>query len=150
MNVLLALSLLVGQVDTAKSEKEWLVSRLMVDLNFDTHKIAEVEEKLNNLSPSQVRVLVEVYKLQKEKAELYRQQMDYNANVLAQQRLQSYKQKLVRETQYEDLVRRQQLELLKNAAKMQNYMMHNYWPNVPVYNRPYHSHSHSRIYKRHR
>jgi hypothetical protein len=73
--------------------------------------------------------------------------MDYNANVLAQQRLQSYKQKLARETQYEDLVRRQQLELLKNAAKMQNYMMYNYWPSMPIYNRP---HPYIHYYKRYR
>lgn len=129
---------LLGQVDTAQSEREWLVAHLTVDLNFDEARIRDAEQKINRLSPTQVRVLVEFYKTKKQEAKALEyakvRQME-DQKFLEQQRLSAYRQHLSREAQYQNIVRQQELELLRRANVYQNYMMYHYWPRP--YTTPY-------------
>lgn len=54
-----------------------MLASLIIELNFDESKIAEVEQRLNNCTDMQVRVLVQLYKdriAKRDQAEAVRQQ----------------------------------------------------------------------------
>lgn len=121
---------LISQVD-AQREKEWLIARLSVDLNFDESAISEVKKKLKNLSPTQVRVLVQVYKELKQREANEEANLEYSrqqAQNLQNSRIQAYRRHLNREFQYEKIVAEQEFELLRRANVYQRYMMQNFWP----------------------
>lgn len=75
MNTLVLMVAIVAQtpyainVDamTTDQQKEWLLAHLTVDLRFDEDKIAVWEEKLDNMTPTHVAVVVKAYMLSQEK-----------------------------------------------------------------------------------
>lgn len=48
--------------DPAEELRVWLLTRIIVDSEFDTERIAEVEQMLDNMDERRLRVLVDVYK----------------------------------------------------------------------------------------
>lgn len=75
MNTLILVMVMMAQTPyttnidamTTEQQKEWLLAYLTVDLRFDEDKIAVWEEKLNNMTPTRVAVVVKAYMLSQEK-----------------------------------------------------------------------------------
>lgn len=86
--------------------KSWLLASLIIELNFDESKIAEVEQRLNNCTDMQIRVLVQLYKdriAKRDQAEAVRKQY-FEQSILNQAKLdlqqaQAYRNHLGRELQ---------------------------------------------------
>lgn len=95
-----------GATATTEELKVWLLSRLIVELNFDETKLADTEKRLDKMTDRQLRVLIEVYKdrvAKREAAEVakrkYMEQMALNQATLNLQKAQAYKEYLQREYQ---------------------------------------------------
>lgn len=128
---------------TASSEelKAWLLSRLIIELNFDEPKLAQVEKRLDNMSERQLRVLIELYKdrvAKRDQAEAarreYMQQMVLNQAKLDLQRAQGYKEFLQREYQRKILQGEMETNLVRQNIQNNNRAMYGgfgggYYPN---------------------
>lgn len=97
----------VAPVETFEDLKTWLLTRLIVDLNFDAQKSAEVERLINTLSEQQLRVLIGVYKertAQRDQASKSQreanQQMTLDQARLNLQQAEAYRDHLKREYDY--------------------------------------------------
>jgi len=129
--------------EDTQRQKEWLLANLITSLNFDTAKMEEVQRRLDRMSPSQIRILVQVYqtKLEERNQMLAVQRKAYEDSVMAQaqlnlQRAQAYRDHLKREYDYTITVKQQEIELMRRATEYQNWMLQNSWNNWG-WNRPY-------------
>src|SRR5262249_32113186 len=86
--------------ETVEDLRTWLLTRLIVDMNFDAQKSTEVERMINNMNERQLRVLIGVYKervaankVQQETS----QQLAVEQGKLNLQKAESYRDYLKRE-----------------------------------------------------
>jgi hypothetical protein len=141
MSIVLMLSLLSqspGELDS-QQQKEWLLANLITSLGFDAEKIGEVQKKLDQMSPSQIRILVQVYKtkLEERNQMLAAQRYYYEQSILAQAQLnldrsRAYRDHLKREYDYSVVVKKQEIELMRRATVYQNQIQN--------WNRPHYYH----------
>lgn len=127
MNVIVvACALMIGaeQVDEVQQKREWLFAHL-VNVNFDSKQIKKLQAKLSRMTPSQINVLVEVYKMrwaQREKAlqeqRRYREQMLLAQAQLNLNKVRAYRDHLAREYQYKILTENWLLEFMKQSRHM--------------------------------
>lgn len=110
--------------------KTWLLSSLIIELNFDEAKIAEVEQRLDKCSDRQIRILVNLYKdrlAKRDQAEAARQQyMQQSILNQAQLDLQSataYRNFLDREHKETALQRERETNLVRQNIQNQNRFM---------------------------
>lgn len=81
-----------------------LITKYMVDVNFDEKKIKEFEKRLDSMSERQLRVLAEYYneqlakreQIQKAKINFYQQEL-LNQAILNKQQAEAYRDHLKRE-----------------------------------------------------
>ena len=127
MNALILVCALVGAepVDETQQKREWLSAHLIVNANFDADQIKDLQRKLDRMTPSQVNVLVEVYKMrwaQKQQAiqeqREYREQMLLGQAKLNLERAKAYRNHLAREYQYKILTENRLLEFMKQSRYM--------------------------------
>jgi hypothetical protein len=108
---------------------------------FDAKKIDETQKKLDKMSPSQIGILVQVYKEKLEERKqineaqreerkqmmpLYEQAVQ-NEEKLNLERAKAYRNHLQREYQYSITVKQQEIELMRRATEYQNWMLQNNW-----------------------
>ena len=135
MFALIVSTVLLGQsiLDSeTQQQKEWLLANLITSLGFDTNKMMEVERHLDGLSPSQIRILVQIYKtkLEERNKMLAQQQAYYEQSLLNQSKLnlekvRAYRDHLSREYQYSITVKQQEIELMRRATYYQNWALQN-------------------------
>ncbi len=84
--------------------KVWLLTKLIVEVNFDEKKIEQIETRLDKMSERQLRILIETYKERVEKRDKaeaarqsYMQQQILNQAKLDLMQSQIYKDHLARE-----------------------------------------------------
>lgn len=84
--------------------KVWLLTKLIVEVNFDEKKIEQIEARLDKMSDRQLRILIETYKERVEKRDQaeaarqnYMQQQISNQAKLDLMQAQSYRDHLARE-----------------------------------------------------
>jgi hypothetical protein len=120
---------LAMQVESETEDlKVWLLTRLIVEVNFDENKIAEIEKRLDKMSDRQVRILVEYYKEQvakRDQAEAarqkYMQQNLLNQAQLDLQQAQAYRDHLKREHQQRVLQGERETNLVRQNILNQMY-----------------------------
>ena len=123
------------------TQKEWLLANLIVGAGFDAQKIDDIQKKLDKMSPSQIGILVQVYKEKLEERKqineaqreerkqmmpLYEQAVQ-NEEKLNLERAKAYRNHLQREYQYSITVKQQEIELMRRATEYQNWMLQNNW-----------------------
>ena len=135
MFALIISTVLLGQSvldpDT-QQQKEWLLANLITSLGFDTNRMMEVERHLDGLSPSQIRILVQIYKTKLEERnkmlaqqQAYYEQSSLNQAQLNLERAKAYRDQLGREYQYSITVKQQEMELMRRATYYQNWALQN-------------------------
>lgn len=138
MNVIIVVcAVMMGSTaNEAQEKREWLFAHLIVNANFNSQQMTELQGKLSSMTPSQVNVLVEVYKMrwaQKQKAEqeqrAYRERMLFAQAQLNLDRVRAYRDHLSREYQFKILTENRLLEFMKQSRQQQMW-------NRPYY-RPY-------------
>jgi hypothetical protein len=138
----------------SQANREWLLAHLIVDMQaqgkFDAQKYHDMEALLNNMSASQLGVLVEYYQQRKAQVEAL-QQAQAEANL---RRLEAYRDCLERELQWKIASREQARGMMDSmlAAQQPPWAMPNFyavqaWPYYvpgPYYYAPraYHRHYH--------
>jgi len=124
MNIALFCLLALSQVSSepvitppspSEEMKVWLITKFMVDVNFNEEKIKDFEKRLDSMSERHLRVLVEYYKEQIAKREQLRQsQINFhqqellNQVILNKQQSQAYRDHLKRE--YDQKILQGQME----------------------------------------
>lgn len=93
-----------NSLQTSEDMKVWLLTKLIVEVNFDEKKIEQIEARLDKMSDRQLRILIETYKERVEKRDQaeaarqnYMQQQISNQAKLDLMQAQSYRDHLARE-----------------------------------------------------
>jgi len=137
-----------------QGRREWFLAHLIVDMqsqgNYDAQKYREIESMLNNVSASQLGVLVQYYQLRKVQAEAW-QKAQAETNL---RRLEAYRDSLKRELDWKIATRQQEQRITAYGSALaaqqgqwalQNFYAAQSWPyyvNRPYYApRPHHHHN---------
>ena len=147
-----------------QAQREWLLAHLIVDMlslrdnscsennmqaqgKYDAQKYQDIERILNNMSPSQLGVLVQYY--QERKAQVAAsQQAEAEANL---HRLQAYRDHLKRELEWRIATRQQEQAITEYGSSlaaqqtqwaMQNFYAAQAWPYHGGYYAAYPHHHH--------
>jgi hypothetical protein len=108
--------------ETFDEMKTWLLTRLIVDLNFDAQKAAEVEGLINTLNEQQLRVLIGVYKERSAKRDqVSKSQREANQ----QQTLDQAKLNLQQAEAYRDHLKREHDYRILQGVMTQNLVYQN-------------------------
>jgi hypothetical protein len=136
---------------SSSAQREWLLAHLIVDMQaqgkYDAQKYHDIERMLNNMTPSQLGVLVEYYQQRKAQVEAW-QQREAEADL---HRLQAYRDSLKRELEWKIATRRQEqaitaygsaLAAQQTQWAMQNFYAARAWPSNRPFYYPHHHHYH--------
>jgi len=139
---------------TPQAQREWLLAHLIVDMQaqgkYDAQKYREIESMLNNVSTSQLGVLVQYYQQRKAQAEAW-QLAQAETNL---RRLEAYRDSLKRELDWKIATRQQEqritvygsaLAAQQGQWALQNFYAAQSWPyyvNRPYYSPQPHRHHH--------
>ena len=132
---------------TPQAQREWLLAHLIVDMQargkYDASKFHDIERKLNNMSDSQLGVLVQYYQQRKAQVEAW-QLAQAEANL---HRLEAYRDDLRRELAWRQQVHQQEQAITDYgsalAAQQAQWAMQNFYAAQawPYYYAPgYHRH----------
>jgi len=129
---------------TPQAQREWLLAHLIVDMQaqgkYDAQKYREIESMLNNVSASQLGVLVNYYQQRKTQVEAW-QKAQAETNL---RRLEAYRDSLKRELAWKIATRQQEqaitaygsaLAAQQGQWALQNFYAAQTWPYYV--NRPY-------------
>ena len=130
----LVLVCLMGQVtDPVQRDREWLLAQLIADKGFRTAQLEVVQKRLERMTPSQIKEIVDNYKLQREQKRnelIYEQQIIYNQAVANLERAKAYRDYLA--GQYRSAIgyKQKEVKLMRQQTENMNY---NLSPQHPPY-----------------
>jgi len=120
--------------------KTWLLTRLIVDLSFDTQKATEVSKMLDTLSDREVRVLIGVYKAQAAKRDSF---LKTHQVAVEQQTADQAKLNLQQAEAYRDHLKREYDRQILQGYMTQNLNYQNLVNNQRFLYQPYSSFSYT-------
>lgn len=120
--------------------KTWLLTRLIVDLSFDTQKATEVSKMLDTLSDREVRVLIGVYKAQAAKRDSF---LKNHQVTVEQQTADQAKLNLQQAESYRDHLKREYDRQILQGYMTQNLNYQNLVNNQRFLYQPYSSFSYT-------
>lgn len=131
---------LVG-ADTTQYDREWLLSRLVIDRGFTLSEISSVERQLLKMSPAQVKEVIAAYKIQQGqigRREWHEQNQTYNMAVENLEMMKTYRDYLARLYQFKLGIKRKEVNLMRQETNWMNYNSYNpyfrsHFRNYPPY-----------------
>jgi len=129
-------ALLVFGANETQQQRDWLLAHLIVDMQaqgqYDVEKYQKVEKMINNMSDSQINVLIEYYKQRKAEVKETNQQIVAKKQaVLQQAQINLEKAKAFRnylltlKLQYELQIRKQEIAITNWGSAIANSMFQN-------------------------